>query len=111
LIFGPFNVLSRPEDEGVEFQSYFSFVALNADKTAGEEVAATLVNESVIESASNKESRTFMVLLPTVMSEKKYSGRATAKIYLNARTGDKSTISNSILFEVDFDAGKIVRWR
>jgi hypothetical protein len=110
LIFGPFKVLSSPDANDVEFQSYFSFVVLNEDKKSGEQVAATLVNESVIEKASNSEGRTFMVLLPTVMNDKKYSGRATTKIFLKARTGDKSTISNNILFDVDFDAGKIVRW-
>ena len=108
LIIGPFYILSREEDEGIAFQPYFDFVALSQAKDSGERVNAALVSESVVARATSRESRSFSVMLPTVMSEKKYSGTASVRVYVARREGEKSEISNSIQIKVDFDAGKLV---
>ena len=103
IAVGPFNILARPGDDEIAFASYFRFLAVDKDRGGGEIVNAGLVNQTTASKASAKESSSFTVLIPLMMSNKKYSGKGTFEIYVAGRDGDKSAISNPIQLEVDLD--------
>ena len=103
LMVGPFQVLARPENDGVAYETCFRFVAVDKDTGEAEVVPIRLTNMAGPEKASAKQAQTFTALVPLTVEGKKYSGKGIFEFFLATPDGDMSPISNTIQLEVDLD--------